>query len=65
MLSMSYSIAGQLIDNDVARLKRLGDQRAALVREIQRVDIQIRETSDHLLELHNKVYPCIRGACYT
>jgi hypothetical protein len=56
MLSMNHYVIDQLIDNDVARLKRLGEQRSSLLRELQRVDSAIQETSDHLVQVHNEQY---------
>ena len=56
MLSTEHYVLDQLIDNAIARLKRLGNARADALREIQRIDVQIRETSEHLLEAQNQQY---------
>ncbi len=50
------NIASHLLEGDLTRLKRLGDRRAVLLRELQRIDIEINETSSNIGELHNACY---------
>ena len=50
------NIASHLLDGDLSRLKRLGDRRAVLLRELQRIELEISETSTNIGELHNACY---------
>lgn len=49
---LSNHVAG----SDLARLKRLGDRRAALLRELQRINTEIQETAKDVSEISNGLY---------
>lgn len=55
-MSVLQNIASHLLDGDLTRLKRLGDRRAILLRELQRIELEINETSTNIGELHNACY---------
>lgn len=61
-------IAEHLLSNDVALLRRLGNRRAALLRELHQIDRDIIQTSERIGVTHNAMYassPQWGQVCYT